>query len=407
MKKDNKDILSSKFRQKLTDYELPVREDLWSEIEQNLKPAKTIKRPVWLYVGGVAASLILILSLGWGIYKAQNPSTDGVTAEIPNQELNQIKDQSILHKSNETEGEFTSLVEESEPKPFLLKKKEVKELAGGELDAHNSIEFAENASQQVESKLEQQALVEEQTSSDSKKSNDLLPKQDNYEADFWKDIPKRKKKNDLSFALAYANQGNTSTPTSDVLLRYSKVFASPSFLELDNQEQINNVIISDTRYKTPLTFAFSLRKSLDKRWALESGLTYTYLETNEIKTYVNGADFSDTYELNYIGLPLKMVYSIYKQGNFAAYVSGGGMIEKCIYARQINSETQEKNKLSIPELQWSVGGNIGVSYQILKQLNLFAEPGINYYFDDGGKTPTIRKDKPLNINLQLGLRLDI
>ena len=38
---------------------------------------------------------------------------------------------------------------------------------------------------------------------------------------------------------------------------------------------------------------------------------------------------------------------------------------------------------------------------------LYAEPGVKYYFDNGSRVVNFFKDKPLNLNLQVGLRLNI
>jgi hypothetical protein len=64
------------------------------------------------------------------------------------------------------------------------------------------------------------------------------------------------------------------------------------------------------------------------------------------------------------------------------------------------------NHLYVPELQWSVSGSIGLNFKLLGHSYIFAESGISYYFDDKNAVNTIRDDKPLNFNLQLGIRLN-
>ena len=55
--------------------------------------------------------------------------------------------------------------------------------------------------------------------------------------------------------------------------------------------------------------------------------------------------------------------------------------------------------------QWSVGGALGVQYNIIPQLGLYVEPGIKYYFDNGSNIRNYFKYRPTNFNLQIGLRL--
>lgn len=403
MDKDKKDILSSGFRTKFEDYELPVREDLWTEIERDLPTEKTVVRNLWRVIGSVAASIALILSLSWGIFKTLNkPVSDIAKTEISEPLTNQNNMQ-IVHEVVETKGESdpVSLVKGS-PKPLYA-----------HIDPNvSSVISYDDTSEIISSAVSEEENREPGEESDQnlpieEPKNEIISLSDLYIADLWEDSPRSKKKNDMSFALAYSNQGrgNFATPTSDPLLRYAQLFNSVS--TVNEEESLDNVSISDTEYKTPITFSLSVRKALSEKWAIESGLAYTYLESSEKKTYTTGEIFSDTYELSYLGLPVRLVYSIYNRGNLAIYASGGGMVEKCIYTRKISSENHSKTKPGVPELQWSIGGNVGISYEMIQNLSLFAEPGINYYFDDKNEIPTIRKDKPLNFNLQLGIRLDI
>ena len=39
------------------------------------------------------------------------------------------------------------------------------------------------------------------------------------------------------------------------------------------------------------------------------------------------------------------------------------------------------------------------------KVGLYAEPGLNYYFDNGSPVENVFKSRPLNFNLTLGLRL--
>jgi hypothetical protein len=400
MDKDKKDILSSGFRTKLEDYELPIREDLWTEIERDLPQATKTSRPLWVTVGSVAASIALILSLSWGIFKTlNNPASDiasvGVSEPMPNPTNNQPGVQEVV----ETKGESTSksLVKGS-PKPLYANANLVEPAEPLQEKLKETEPARENET--PEGKKEQSVPIEEE-------SKEIPPFPNRYTADVLDDIPNPKKEKDLSLALAFSNQGNPSNSVAggNSLLRYSELFLSVS--TMNENEKANNVVISDKKYKTPITFSFSVRKKLNNRWALESGLTYTYLESSELRTYTNGEHFSDTYEANSVGIPLKVSYSIYNIGNLAIYASGGGMVEKSVYARKTSTENNTKEKIDIPELQWSVGGNVGLGYKVVRKLHLFVEPGINYYFDNKSEIPTIRKDMPLNFNLQLGLRLDI
>jgi hypothetical protein len=50
---------------------------------------------------------------------------------------------------------------------------------------------------------------------------------------------------------------------------------------------------------------------------------------------------------------------------------------------------------------------MGVLYPIARFISAFAEVGIEKYFSDGSGIETIRTEKPVNVGLQLGLRLGL
>lgn len=72
--------------------------------------------------------------------------------------------------------------------------------------------------------------------------------------------------------------------------------------------------------------------------------------------------------------------------------------------RKMNTET---NKLSMKELQWSVNAAAGIQLNITREVGIYAEPGVGYYFDNGSDVKTAYSDNPFNFNMKLGLRYSI
>jgi len=131
---------------------------------------------------------------------------------------------------------------------------------------------------------------------------------------------------------------------------------------------------------------------LNEHWSLESGLSYTRL-LSEITTRVDGqvTDISQQ-RLHYIGIPLNLGYQFLIYKRIGMYLKVGGTIDK-----MLNSSSW----------QFSLNGATGVNYDLTDRFNLFFEPGIGYYFNDGSSISTIYKDHPLNYNLSIGLRFNI
>ena len=138
------------------------------------------------------------------------------------------------------------------------------------------------------------------------------------------------------------------------------------------------------------------RQSLAKGFSVETGLTYTLLSSD--------AKFADSdqktkQKLHYLGIPLKANWNFLDKKLFTLYVSGGGMIEKCVYGK-LGTE-----KETVKPLQFSVSGAVGAQFNATKRVGIYVEPGVAYFFDDGSDVQTIRKENPFNFNIQAGIRL--
>jgi hypothetical protein len=168
------------------------------------------------------------------------------------------------------------------------------------------------------------------------------------------------------------------------------------------------------RHHQPVRFGVMLRYRLDRRWSLESGLTYSRLTSDFTQT--TGKQMLTTEQkLTFIGIPLNVGYQLWTSRRFSVYASAGGMAEKMVKgsseSRRWTSKTACQDlplkDLKMHRLQFSVNGALGMDYRLSRLLCLYAEPGISYYFDNGSSLSTIYRDKPLNFSLNLGIRLQL
>ena len=166
---------------------------------------------------------------------------------------------------------------------------------------------------------------------------------------------------------------------------------------------------TSVKHRMPINVMASLKWHFAEDWALESGLSYTFLQSE----LHSGSHlyWEDTQKLHYVGIPLKLHRNIWGNSTVSFYASLGTMLEKCVsgslesvYAT--GRETPEIENYDIHEhpFQWSLMAAVGGQVNLIRQLSLFVEPGLAYYFDDNSQLETIRKEHPLNFNLQFGLR---
>lgn len=158
------------------------------------------------------------------------------------------------------------------------------------------------------------------------------------------------------------------------------------------------------RHHQPIRFGFSLRYCLNERWSLESGLTYTRL-TADITNTVDGKATATEQNLNYIGIPLNASYLLWGNRHFSFYLSAGGLVEKMVKGSRMTQGVT--NSVSIHPLQISMNGAVGAEFKFTDGFSLYAEPALNYYFDNGSSIPTLYQEKPLNFNLNVGVRFNI
>ena len=173
----------------------------------------------------------------------------------------------------------------------------------------------------------------------------------------------------------------------------------------------------ELKHHQPLRGGISLRYSLSDRVAIESGVTYTRMESEatEGKTVATetGPDnyYHTTQILHYIGIPVNVLYTVWEPKAFEVYVLAGGMAEKNVKGKQETTYTVNEQEIvhqdhSFTEkaLQWSVNAGAGLQYNLNDAFGVYAEPGVSYYIDNKSKVDNYYKDKPWSFNLKIGLR---
>lgn len=167
---------------------------------------------------------------------------------------------------------------------------------------------------------------------------------------------------------------------------------------------------TDIKHKMPFTVGVSFRFRILPNFSVETGLNYTLL-SSELRAGTSNDYYVKEQRLHYLGIPLKANWMFLNRKYVSLYLSAGGAVEKSVAGNQKTDfvtdgqqPVHDSRQLKVKPLQWSVSSAIGVQYNATSHIGIFVEPGIVYYFDDGSPVETIRKEKPFNFNLQMGLR---
>ena len=385
-------------RQKMADYQQPAPEVSWEEIDRALATHR-VRKARQLWPRRMAAAAVILLIVGVGYWELQHHQT-----ELPHPAVTSTGHQPIAEPYKDEIHED----KHHRPVPVLLAKLrdhinvtpvpitevvEVTPVSTADPDTVNSAVTAEH---------EQSHPVEEKAKpADRNRTQQVV---------YPSDLRQRKHLSNRLTAKAYISSTMTNSHQTEsfskrwteTVIRYGptgeKSFESAygsvvgainncDTVSVDKSMQTDQQV----HHRQPVRFGLSLRYQLDERWSVESGLTYTRL-SSDITTTEGSITTTAEQRLNYLGLPLNVSYSLWKNRHFGLYVTAGGMIEK---------------SLDTNPWQFSLSGAAGAEYRLTDFFSLYAEPGLGYYFKDGSSTPTIYQDHPLNFNLSLGLRFNL
>lgn len=175
----------------------------------------------------------------------------------------------------------------------------------------------------------------------------------------------------------------------------------------------NQKVDAKIKHKTPVTFGASVSKKIGKKWYVGTGVNYTRLSSD----LTSGSDsnfISSEQNIHYVGVPVQVNYNIIQKGAFTGYITGGGLVEKAVSGDIktkyiVDGAVKEEFKEAISEkpVQVSVNTAAGLQLKVVKNIGIYAEPGVSYHFKDNSSLQTIYKEKPLNFNLKFGIRVII
>lgn len=154
----------------------------------------------------------------------------------------------------------------------------------------------------------------------------------------------------------------------------------------------------------PMSFGLSVGYNLTPRLTLTTGMVYTYA-SSDFTSSAAGDDIVETQRLHYIGVPLSVKYKVWGNSAIHTYATAGCQADFNVSAKmQTGDITTDADK---DRTQWSIGGAVGIQYNIIPRMGIYAEPGVRYYIDNKSSVETIFKEKKLNFNLQLGVRVEL
>lgn len=441
---------TDRLRDRMADYEMPVGDELWANIEQSLAQDEVfanknvhsnhgVARSIVMRRFSIAASIAALIAGGAYVYfhpwnkVAENevaaifdkgPKTfiDKSQTAVPKESQAAISDNgqnamskdglqtlsgggqtrnNILAQSNsvelvssesalslnlDTQSSARSVNEKSETVPSSRSSRKVSSLITSEGDVMSS---AQNGRRTV---LEQSSMDEELGRKDKLHRGGL----------------KLQLYGENGF-IGKTSGGNSpvlmsSMPSSDPVY-YDKNIKISSFFDERYMAMIpTSDLYEETKHHQPISVGMQVGFYLLPKLKLSTGLVYTKVSSDFISGVYDTRTVS-TQDLHYIGIPLNLSYSVWEYKGLHTYVTAGG--EGAVNIKNHTETDGEVKESKRDKMQWSTNASVGIQYDFIPQLGVYVESGMKYYFDNGSQIENIFKDKKLNFNIQFGLRFNV
>lgn len=216
-------------------------------------------------------------------------------------------------------------------------------------------------------------------------------------------------------AMGGLGASGTTTAYGDYLVLSCPGGADTKDSPMLDMSSVNRDVETKTEYEhhLPIRIGLSVAYALTDRLSISSGLTYTRL-TSDIKDASRESKYIGEQRLHYVGIPVNVSYKVASARWISLYGTAGVLAEKCVsgttdegYVENNTMKYTNTHDISSKPLQMSINAGVGIQFDFIDNVGIYAEPGLSYYFDDGSALQTIYKEKPLNFNLNVGVRFKL
>lgn len=409
---------------RLGSYEKDAPEGLWEGISRRMpklndgvmlthKPQRTAKFRMWR-VAGVAAAASVALVIGYSFLG--NDTKDNIN--IPTNTTKHLNMLASNKKSlgNEPTGVCADQATHSADDLLAEQPKLAKALTNQPTLANASTETdvkeisSKEENKQTEAKP---AKREDSYVLPHNPDNNLLAFNDMTERRGDEDAPSRWSVS--TGAMGGLGASGTTTAYGDHLVLSSPGVADTKDSPMLDMNTINRDIETKTEYEhhLPIRIGLNVAYALTDRLSISSGLTYTRL-SSDIKDASRESKYIGEQRLHYVGIPVNVSYKVVSLRWLGLYGTAGVLAEKCVsgttdegYVENNTMKYTNTHDISSKPLQMSVNAGVGIQFDFIDNVGIYAEPGLSYYFDDGSALQTIYKEKPLNFNLNVGVRFKL
>lgn len=449
---------TDRLRDRMADYEMPVGDELWANIEQSLAQDEVfanknvhsnhgVARSIVMRRFSIAASIAALLAGSAYVYfHPWNEVAEKEVAAIFDKGPKTFidKSQTAVPKDSQAAISDNSQKSISDNGQNAMSKDGLQTLSGGGqnrnniLAQSNSVELVSSESAlslDLDTQSSARSVNEKSetvpSSRSSRKVNSLITSEGDVmssaqngrrtvlaQSSMDEELGRKDKRHRGGLKLQLYGEngfiGKTSGGNSPVLMSsmpssdpvyYDKNIKIANFFDERYMAMIpTSDLYEETKHHQPISVGMQVGFHLLPKLKLSTGLVYTKVSSDFISG-VSDTRTVSTQDLHYIGIPLNLSYSVWEYKGLHTYVTAGG--EGAVNVKNHTETDGEVKESKRDKMQWSTNASVGIQYDFIPQLGVYVEPGMKYYFDNGSQIENIFKDKKLNFNIQFGLRFNV
>lgn len=446
---------TNKLRDRLTDYQEPVTDDLWAAIQQSLAQQKSnivsIGKSVDSLDGhsnhqsnakevvfrrfSIAAALAALAVGGTYIYlnptksnellaqatvlQEDSSTSKGALHENQSSEHNQVSQE---YSSDNTDTDSPSRLGDDTFTKYSQRVKKQLGIQTSLLDGEGSKLFTQNldndkqndnrqdqnrnkvqsrSKKSLEGNPEMLAMAASPSSYAIQESNVRRHQSSSWSVQLYGENGVVGSKNSNGFDAAFIPSNNASGPVypgnfTDAFYSVMAIRALSGTPSADYYEKV--------KHHFPISVGVQVGWGVTECLRINTGVVYTKVSSDFINSSYNTTQVT-TQTLHYVGVPVNISYDFWQTKRFKTYVTAGGEADF-----NVKNHTESDGEVMASKhdrTQWSANASLGAQFDIIPQLGIYVEPGAKYYFDNGSQIENTFKDKKLNFNLQFGLRWNI
>lgn len=420
---------------RLGSYEKDAPEGLWEGISRELpklndgvmlthKPQRNAAFRMWR-VAGVAAAASVALVIGYNFLGNDVQDNINIPTNTTNHhnmlasnkkpignEPTGVCAEQATHSADDLLSDQPKLANASTEQPTLAS-------ASTETDVNEIGSKEENSKKEKNSKKENGQTEVKQ---EKREDNRMLRKNQDDALLAYNDVTERSGSTDApsrwsvsTGAMGGLGASGTTTAYGDYLVLSCPGGADTKDSPMLDMSSVNRDVETKTEYEhhLPIRIGLSVAYALTDRLSISSGLTYTRL-SSDIKDASRESKYIGEQRLHYVGIPVNVSYKVASSRWIRLYGTAGVLAEKCVsgttdegYVENNTMKYTNTHDISSKPLQMSINAGVGIQFDFIDNVGIYAEPGLSYYFDDGSVLQTIYKEKPLNFNLNVGVRFKL